>query len=892
MREFISVMRDTISAKNENLRERMFCIINLLAFGMVVLGLIETLPIVSECIPVVCCLVIAVINMSICFYLLLKHHLLDIASVILGFTLCGVVFPSMFRFSGGIEGGATVYFSLNIIYTCIVFRGKWLAFFLALDIISDVVTYAVAYYYPDTVTSLPSREAVFMDSIYSVIVVGIAVGVMLKAYVNAYANQQLKVEEQNKKLEEAGKSKDHFFASMSHEIRTPINTIIGLNEMIMRNNSDEKTLEYAENVHKAGKLLLSLVNDILDLSQMEMGKMEILPVEYKITELISDLVDIVQIQAHDKNLEFNLDIDKDIPCELLGDKKRIEQVMINLLTNAVKYTREGSVTLSVYVESKTKTEVTIKFSVIDTGIGIRKEDITSLYEIFKRVDTKNNEKIVGSGLGLAITKQLVELMGGNLTVDSIYMHGSTFTVSLKQGIINPNRIGYIEHPDKNYKVIRGMYKHLFEAPEARVLIVDDNKMNIVVASELLSATRVQIDTALSGKECLECTRNKYYNIILLDHMMPEMDGIETVKEIRRQVNGLCRDTVIVAMTANAMSGALQYYSENGFDEYIEKPINGELLEKCILSYLPSDIVEYRRIEEGVENLLSVPTEKSRKKKVRITTDCVADLPDDIIMQYDIGVMYLYIRTDKGRFADTIEISSDNLDQFISDEKSYARADSVSVEEYEQFFAEQLTKAEEIIHISMASDSGKSYSIAVEAAESFGHVHVIDSKHISCGQTLLVMYASKLLNENLSIADLIKEIKWAREKIVCQFMLPSIDIFYQNGYANKLIMRFFKTFNLHPILRIKHSSVKPISFCSGELHQARKRFVRRVLFKKRRIHRNMVFISHVALNINDQKMITDEISKYVLFDNVYVNKTSFSCAVNSGMGSIGIAYYCN
>ena len=352
--------------------------------------------------------------------------------------------------------------------------------------------------------------------------------------------------------------------------------------MILRTSPDGEIKEYAQDIQVAGKMLLNQVNDILDLSQMEMKKMNIVPVAYHTEKLFGELVELVRGQIAKKELDFFLEIDRNLPSVLMGDEKRIKQVLLNLLDNAVKYTEEGSVTLTVQGENSGENDIILKIQIADTGIGIHKEDMEHLYDSFNRLDEKKNMRIIGSGLGLAITKQLVDLMGGEITVDSIYTRGTTFSITLKQAVVDKKPVGAVQFMDRD--VPEGeTYQPSFEAPEARVLVVDDNNMNSMVAQRLLSATKVQVDIAGSGAECLEMTKKKYYDVIMLDYMMPVMSGFETLQAIRNQENGPCRETAIVALTGNTLSGARQMYVEQGFDGYIEKPIQGRQMEKKFCS---------------------------------------------------------------------------------------------------------------------------------------------------------------------------------------------------------------------------------------------------------------------------------------------------------------------
>ena len=891
MKKCINALAYVLSKKNENLKERTFCIINLLAMILGLLGMIETI-LVSEGEGFAVEILLFFICMVVSMYLVVGHHKLDISSVIMTVAICIFLFPCMFFKCGGIQGGATVYMSLGLAYIFLMYEKKKLAVFLTLDVLINIFCYIIAYIKPELVNEIGTRQGIFIDSLYSVIVVGISVGAMIKLHLNAYEEKREKVEQQKAELEALSSSKDRFLASMTHEIRTPINTIIGLNEMIIRDGSDDTIREYANNVKGASKLLLSLVNDILDLSQMEMGLMDIIPVRYDTKQFILDLVGVIRVQMQRKNLSFLLDIDPGLPSVLYGDRKRINQVLINLLSNASKYTLEGSVTLSIQVEKRVDRKVRLRMSVKDTGIGIRRENLENLYEIFKRIDPDQNQKIEGSGLGLAITKQLVDLMGGVLSVDSIYTKGSTFTVILDQEVIDDTGIGELEiHTTESLADNKERYRHLFEAPEARILVVDDNEMNLVVFEKLLTATRVQVDTARSGEECLEKTQTKYYNIIFMDHMMPGMNGVDVVKVIRRQLNGLCRDSVIIALTANAVLSADTFYAEKGFDSYLEKPIDAAQLEKKIFEYLSPEIIEYHKdgidMQEG--SMLHTVRER-RKKKVKITTDCVSDISKQYLEQYDIGMIYLYIKTEMGRFADTIEISSDHLEQYITDEKAMAHADSVHESEYEQFFAQQLTEAEDVIHISMASNSGKSYGVAVRAAKSYDHVHVIDSGQISCGQALLTIHAARLAKDNMPVEYIKEEIVNLSSRIQTQFILSSAKIFYQHGYTTKGMMKLCELLHLHPVLKMKNSTISISGFVRGEMRLARKRFIRRNLGRKKKIDTRAVYATYVSIGVREQNMLEDEIRKCVPFDIVRFQKASFSSACNAGVGAFGFAYY--
>ena len=369
-----------------------------------------------------------------------------------------------------------------------------------------------------------------------------------------------------------------FLANMSHEIRTPINTILGMNEMVLRENQDKAINGYAKHIKRAGQMLLGLINEILDFSKIEAGKLEIIPVEYSLMTMIGDEQKIMEERAREKGLAFCIDIAPDLPAILKGDELRVKQIMNNLLSNAVKYTQKGSVTLAVKRGGEQDC-FELLLSVTDTGIGIKEEDIPHLFDSFQRLEMEKNRHIQGTGLGLCITKQLVEAMGGTITVSSVYGSGTCFEVVLPQEIISETAT---ESQDSSTENDTG---ELFCAPWAQLLAVDDNRVNLAVLKALLKRTEVQLDLAMSGKQALELTKKKKYDLILMDHMMPEMDGIETFHMLRKDKDNMNRETRVIALTANAIHGAEQEYIKEGFDNYLSKPVDPEKLETMLKKYL-------------------------------------------------------------------------------------------------------------------------------------------------------------------------------------------------------------------------------------------------------------------------------------------------------------------
>ena len=426
--------------------------------------------------------------------------------------------------------------------------------------------------------------------------------------------------------EQASRAKSDFLANMSHEIRTPINAVIGMNEIILRECEDETILEYANNIETASRNLLSIINDVLDFSKIESGKMEMVDNEYKLGELLSDVAMMIELKAKQKGLRFSIKVDEKLPSILFGDEVRIKQVLINLLNNAVKYTKEGEVRLKVAGKVNTDSEeVELVWSIEDTGIGIHKEDISKLFQDFQRLDLDTNRNIEGTGLGLAITHNLVKMMGGKMEVESVYGEGSVFIVHLAQKLISVEPIGDF---NKNYRYAvnrEHKYTAAFVAPTASVLVVDDNQMNLKVVQSLLKKTQLQITTCESGSKALELMCEREYDAILLDHMMPGIDGMETLKRSKQMPENRNKNVAIIALTANAISGAREMYLSAGFTDYISKPIEGTLLEKKLAKYLPKEklvISEQKVEEEKTETVESTETEA-----------------EETLIDYEVGMKY-------------------------------------------------------------------------------------------------------------------------------------------------------------------------------------------------------------------------------------------------------------
>ena len=412
------------------------------------------------------------------------------------------------------------------------------------------------------------------------------IGVETPDYKNLMATMK-ELEKARAKADEANRSKSEFLANMSHEIRTPINAVVGMNEMILREADDASIQEYSRNIESAGRGLLSIINDILDFSKIEAGRMELHEAPYKASSLLTDVSVMLSVKAKEKNLEFSVDVDETLPDGLIGDEVRVRQIIVNILNNAIKYTEKGSVRLSVN-GVRNGNDCTLIFKVTDTGIGIRKEDIPKVFEKFDRVDMEKNKTIEGTGLGLAIVKKLLTMMNGSIDVESEYGKGSTFTLHIPQKIDSDEAIGNYREKFNSSAAEGTGYKELFHAPEAEILVVDDTTVNLTVVRALLKKTRIKIDTANNAAQALVKTTQKKYDTILLDNRMPGMDGAEALPIMRTQEGGLNKETPIICLTADAITGARERYLAEGFTDYLTKPIESVALERMLIQYLPKD----------------------------------------------------------------------------------------------------------------------------------------------------------------------------------------------------------------------------------------------------------------------------------------------------------------
>ena len=495
-----------------------------------------------------------------------------------------LIYPLTFLSAGGMYGGAPAVTAFALVYVFLVTQNWERILVMAVCILASGICYLISYFYPDLLIrhTVPAENA---ESFLSILLVTLLLCMLFAFVIEVYKAENRIVQKQKKEIEELNQAQKRFFSSMSHEIRTPVNAIIGMNEMTLREPISDEVRENSLNIEVASRVLLHTINEILDMSQLETGGMEILCADYRTTAMLSDIVNMIWLRAQQKGLQFRIEASPELPAVLNGDEIRIRQVLLNVTANAVKYTSAGSVTLRIAGKTDADGGFRMMYDVIDTGIGIREENIPYLFDAFRRMDEKKTHSIEGTGLGLSIVKQLLDMMGGTVTVTSEYGKGSTFHIEIPQKIADASPIGEVDFR-KSARTAQTKYRSVFEAPSLCILAVDDTPMNLMVLKKLLRETKAKVDTVSSGAEALEKTMQTAYDVILMDHQMPEMDGIECLHRIRTQENGLCQESKVVCLTANVGSDMEKLYREEGFDGYLVKPVRGKTLEDELARLVP------------------------------------------------------------------------------------------------------------------------------------------------------------------------------------------------------------------------------------------------------------------------------------------------------------------
>ena len=571
---------------------------------------------------------------------------------------------ALFFIDGGTLGGVPVFFILAVVATPF-FLDLWKAVIMVcLEIAAYILNAIFAANYP---RSIDPALAIPSNAFIPVLIVALALGILCLLYTYAYRHQQVRLDNAIAEANSANEAKSSFLNNMSHEIRTPMNSILGMNEMILREEERPEIKEYALVIQRSGRALLGIINDVLDFSKLQDKKMEIVPVRYDLSSLLNDMVNIAAEQAKKKSLTFTVNVAKEIPRILDGDEYHIRQVMLNILNNAIKYTERGGVTVTVGYETIDNYNILLKFSVSDTGIGIKSEDLEYIFQPFEHIEASRRFSADGSGLGLPIVQKLLQLMGSELKVESVFHKGSTFSFEVHQSVIKWEPIGDYERAFSTAAAHQTKtFTQSFTAPNAKVLVVDDADVNLLVFSNLLKKTKIKIDTASSGVEMLQMVRMNHYDMIFLDHRMPGMDGIEAFHNMKKMTDGLNYNTPVVALTANAVLGARQLYIDEGFSDYISKPVDTVRLEQVLLEYLPADLV----------NRNASDTQEEDTKPV-IDAEVVEDAPAEEESPYKNipGIDYDAAVTNCGSedtFIQALEIFYNSLDKKADEIEGFER----------------------------------------------------------------------------------------------------------------------------------------------------------------------------------------------------------------------------
>ena len=872
---------------NRSRQERMFIL-------LVMLGMVGLLAAVIAGVfagenpynLLVMCLAFLIFFGIVCFTI--RRHRIQLGAVLIAFLIIFFVLPFNFLSSGGIYGGGPIWFMFGVVFVCLVVEKRIKYVLIASSFFICAVCYYIAYFYPELVVSHTIRVA-YVDSFATLALVTVMTCGMILFQNAIYRSENETTQKQKKEIEELNRMQNRFFSSMSHEIRTPINTIIGLNEMILREDVSDEVAEDARSIQGASKMLLALINDILDMSKIESGNMDIVPVTYDVGAMLSDIVNMIWVRAKKKGLEFHINVDQAMPSQLYGDEVRIKQILINVLNNAVKYTSEGSVTLSIQCKSQENGQAQISYSVTDTGMGIKKENIPFLFSAFKRVDEEKNRYIEGTGLGLSIVKQLVELMDGEISVNSVYTKGSTFMITLPQGIVGKEELGELNLEERHTSNARQHYKQSFEAPKARILIVDDNETNLMVAEKLLRDTKVTIDTVDSGVECLNKTLQNRYDVIFMDHLMPGMDGIECLHEIRKQTGGLNQNTPVVALTANAGGENQALYRREGFDGYLLKPVSGVQLEAELLRHLPGELVNMTKAGNSVGVIESPVLEHQKKMLVMISTDSVCDLPKLLTEKHRISVMPYRVVTEGGEFLDGVETETDGILSYIRERDKNVKSEPPEVADYEEFFAEQLTKAQYVVHIAMAKEVSLGYENAKEASKTFDNVFVINSGHLSSGMGLMVLRAAEYAADGMNADAIVKKVEHLKARVKTSFIVNKTEYLARVGRIPAKVDTICKAFMIHPVIVLKNSSMKVGAIRIGTKEYAQKKYIAATMKSMSKADTRILFITYVGLSVQELEEIKKQITSRYSFEQIFYQKASPAISANCGPGSFGLLF---
>ena len=887
MKKYIKRLKTLLSDPSRSQNERVFIVLIILALTILFFALIGDI-IYSENIPEIIVLILALVLVPWATFFGVRNNKIGIVSKIMAIALTFIIIPVTFIFGGGIQGVAVPWMIFAYLYIGLALTEQWKTIMIIVHTVLILSLIYAGYLFPEFIRER-ERSVIFLDCALSVVEVGIICFVMTRFQMWMFSEENKRAKEETIKVEELNSSQNRFFSSMSHEIRTPINSILGLNEIILRQeDASEEIRRDAGGIQGAGRMLLAIINDILDFSKIEAGKMEIVPVNYNLASTVSEIVNMIWLKAQQKGLELKIEIDPSIPAGLFGDEVRIKQILVNLLNNAVKYTNEGTVTLHIEKEASKDDQVALTFTVSDTGMGIKQDTIPYLFDAFRRIDEEKNSKIEGTGLGLSIVKQLVDLMGGKITVNSVYTQGSSFIVTLWQTVVRYDAIGEVDIKSYGASMGKGGYSAGFTAPDVNVLIVDDNEMNLEVEKKLLKGTEITVDTAMSGQDALLMTSVNRYDIIFMDHLMPEMDGIECMHKIRQQPTGLNNKAPIIVLTANAGSENKELYASSGFEDYLVKPVSGRMLEDMIISHVPETKILISRQDDMDRTSLSATKGYSRKIPVHIATSSVTDLPKQVIRNYQIDVIPFTVHGEGGAFYDGVETEVDEVLRYHKKGQVFETSQP-TVAEFEDFFANELKKAVNVIYISSAASLSREYANACEAAEAYGNVQIFDSGVGSSATGLLVLIAQRMAISGERPERIIEELEKTRSITHCSFVTDGSFYMRNKDSYSRQVADIMKTFSIRPILECSEGNMRIERIGFGNFESIYRKYIDHDLGKTKP-DTNVIFVMYSDLNDEQKQLIKSRIEKHYEFENVIFQKASSVLSLIAGEGGFGLAFF--
>lgn len=719
----------------------------------------------------------------------------------------------------------------------------------------------------------------FVDIWFAVVAGGAALFAMASFSKWLNSIEQKTIREQKDDIVTLYQNQNKFFSSMSHEIRTPINTIIGLNEVNLSLNPSEDIVDYATEIKFASAKLLGLINDILDISKLQSGKMEVVEDAYNLSDMISRITDDVWKTAYDRNLKLNIVVNPHTPVSLFGDEIRIRQIVRNLLINSIYTTDEGYVELQIRFEEVSESEINLIFEIEDTGRGVRRENIPYVFNIYRQT-IDDNTSSEGTGLELPIAKSLSDIMGGKISVDSIYGHGSRYKFSVTQKIVTDNEAAAtFENSGKNK-----VYSN-YTTKNTKVLVVDDDGMNLNVFRKVFDRIFPDIDTATGGEDALALFKDNEYDLVFIDHLMPGMDGPTTLANMRK----IREDVTSLALTANSGSDMRAFYLESGFTDYLAKPIDREYALRTIYKLLPREKIELSSNPDAAPEDASKVFEEQKRTSLIITTDSVSDIPDTYLKEYNIPIIPFYINTSEGkRYRDKVEISSQSLISFLNNNDNYAFSEAPTESEYEIFFGELLRNTDSIIHLSVAKNNSDGYKNACLASKSFSNVEVIDSGNVCFGLGVIAIRAAGLAASGAGAAKIKEQILKDKDDIKFDFVIDETRNLAATNRISLTVHKICSFLNIHPVIKLRDSRMVIRTLKFGDINKIRDRYYKNIC-KRRNISNDFIVLLHSNFDEDTLKRIEGELLERVPTDRFIVLSPGAAIASNCGRGAFGICY---